>query len=73
MNIHELLCIGIYGGSQVRIQCCSTLAKLGRLQEVGHSQFMINIVILNLKIAWRGGGGGQMCPYAAVQLQRSTE
>ena len=37
MNIHELLCIGVYGESQVRIQFWSTLAKLGREQEVGHS------------------------------------
>ena len=37
MNIHDLLCIGVYGGSQVRIQFWSTLAKLGREQEVGHS------------------------------------
>ena len=37
MNTHELLCIGIYGESQVRIQFWSSLAKLGGEQEVGHS------------------------------------
>ena len=37
MNIHELLCIDVYEGSQVRIQFWSTLDELGREQEVGHS------------------------------------
>ena len=52
MNIHDLLCISVYGGSQVRIHFCTTLTKIGRMQEVGHSWFMINIVTLNLKLAY---------------------
>ena len=54
-NIHELLRISVYGGIQVRIHFCTTLTEMGRMQEVGHSWFMINIVTLNLKLAYQGG------------------
>ena len=55
VNVHELLCISVYGGSQVRIGFCATLVKFRRPQEVDRCPFMINIVTLNLKIARQRG------------------
>ena len=39
---------------EVRIQFCSTLAILGRIQEVYHQLMMIYLVTMNLKLAYLG-------------------
>ena len=71
VNIHELLCISVYGASQVRIRFCAT-TKFQRPQEVDRCPFMINIVTLNLKIALQRGTNAS--PHAlytpTVQLQK---
>ena len=44
VNIHKLLCVSVYGGSQIRIRFRATLRKFRRPQEVDHCLFTINIV-----------------------------
>ena len=49
-HVYELLCSYM---EEVRLEL-NFESTLGREQEVGHSQFMVSIVTLNLKLAYLG-------------------